>query len=385
LKEISDAFEPRLSGSDSASSISQKIASVRSKYFPNNMHETDIGAKSFALNQELSSRVEGIMLNLDRDLAPHSEALKPIFEDMDKKYLDQQLQKELEIANLTAQIQHAEALFSNLQKQNAHAIFNSLAIDEISRKNAKKCDEHEAVIRRLQEELTAAHLELKDRDVVLLHCLRDINVVRSEYATIEMERKLQYQASERVLAQRVQLSSKQDEDNLEKIQNFRDLLSQKDSCLDDLRGRCELVTSENGIMLKKVFALESLCSETQSTLSRCRGELDIALLEKQMLTKIDEQRRLSQLQSSDSYHSQLELDYKASQETIDELRQKCDNYQSSWFQFEKKIREEKREWQHSKEQELRLIMEVSMNERVGTIEAEIKVLLSFCRRLYVSL
>jgi hypothetical protein len=134
-------------------------------------------------------------------------------------------------------------------------------------------------------------------------------------------------------------------------------------------------------MLKKVFALESLCSETQSTLSRCRGELDIALLEKQMLTKIDEQRRLSQLQSSDSYHSQLELDYKASQETIDELRKKCDNYQSSWFQFEKKIREEKRDWQHSKEQELRLIMEVSMNERVGTIEAEIKVLLSLCRRI----
>ncbi len=328
----------------------------------------------FAVDQELSSSVEAIMLSLDRDLAPHSEILKPIFEDMDKKYLDQQLKKEIEIASLTAQIQHLEALNSNLQKQNAHGLFNSLAIDEITRKNAKKCDEQEAIIRRLQEELTAAHHELKDRDVVLLHCLRDINFVRIEYANLEMERKLQYKSSEREIAQRMQLASKKDEENFEKLQNCRDLLSQKDSCLDDLRSRCEFITSENGVMIKKLFALESQYSDAQSALSRCKGELDIVLLEKQMLTKIDEQRRLSQLQSSDSYHSQLELDYKASQETIDELRKKCDNYQASWFQFEKKTREEKREWQETKEQELRLIMEVSMNERVGTIEAEMKVL-----------
>jgi uncharacterized coiled-coil DUF342 family protein len=126
-------------------------------------------------------------------------------------------------------------------------------------------------------------------------------------------------------------------------------------------------------MIKKLFSLESSCSDAQSALSRCKGELEIALLEKQMLTKIDDQRRLSQLQSSDSYHSQLEVDYNASQETIDELRKKCDHYQASLFQFEKKAREERREWQETKEQELRLLMEVSLHDKVATIEAEMKV------------
>jgi hypothetical protein len=373
LKDIDDAVAPTQRGSFDASTISQKISSIRCKYFPHTALETDGSTNNFALHPEVSCSVEAIMLSLDRDLAPHSDVLKPIFEDMDKKYLDQHLKKELEIATLMAQLQQLEAQNLSLQKQNAHAIFNSLAIDEILRKNAKKCDEHEDVIQRLQEELTAAHNDFKDRDIVLLHCLRDINVVRSEYATIEMERKLQYQASERELAQKLQLSSKQDEENVEKLRNFRDILAQKDSCLDDLRSRCEMITSENGIMMKKIFALESLCSDTQSTLSRCKGELDIVLLEKQMLSKIDEHRRLSQLQSSDSYHSQLELDYKASQETIDELRKKCDNYQTSWFQFEKKTREEKRDWQQTKEQEFRLMMEISLSERVGTIEAEMKV------------
>jgi hypothetical protein len=316
-----------------------------------------------------------MILSLDHDLAAHSEILKPIFEDMEKKHIEQQLKKELENANLTAQIRHLESLNLNLQKQNSHFVFNSLTIDEFARKNAKKCEEHEAVIQRLQEEITTAHHDLKDRDVVLLHCLRDINVIRSEYATLEMERKLQYQASERNLAQRMHLSSEQVAENDEKLQNIRDVLAQKESCLDDLRSRCDSLTSENGILMKNFFSLESLFSDTQSALSRCKGELDIVLLEKQMLTKIDEQRRLSQLQSSDSYRSQLELDYKASQETIDELRKKCDNYQASWFQFEKKTREDKREWQQTKEHELRLIMEISVNDRVGTIEAEMKV---FC-------
>jgi len=317
--------------------------------------------------------VEAIMLSLDHELASQAEVLRPIFEDMDKKYLDQQLKKESEIANLAAQIQHLEALNLNLQKRNSHALFNSLSIDDIARKNAKKCDEHEAVIQRLQEEISVAHQDLKDHDVVLLHCLRDINVVRSEYVTLEMERRLQYHSSERDLVQRMQLSSEQVVEMNAKLQNYRELLVQKDSCLDDLRSRCELLTVENGVMIKKLFSLESSCSDAQSALSRCKGELEIALLEKQMLTKIDDQRRLSQLQSSDSYHSQLEVDYNASQETIDELRKKCDHYQASLFQFEKKAREERREWQETKEQELRLLMEVSLHDKVATIEAEMKV------------
>jgi hypothetical protein len=313
------------------------------------------------------------MLSLDHALASQSEALRPILEDMDKKYLDQQLKKEFEIANLAAQIQHLEALNLNLQKRNSHALFNALTIDDITRKNAKKCDEHEAVIQRLQEEISVAHQDLKDRDVVLLHCLRDINIVRSEYVTLETERKLQYHASERDLVQKMLISSEQVVEMDAKLKNFRELLAQKDSSLDDLRTRCELLTLENGVMIKKLFSLESSCSDSQSALSRCKGELEIALLEKQMLTAIDDQRRLSQLQSSDSSHSQLEVDYSASQETIDELRKKCDHYQASWFQFEKKAREEKREWQETKEQELRLMMEVSLQDRVATIESEMKV------------
>ncbi len=364
----------KMSDSHDSSLIWHKISSIHCKYFPHSAADSSVEENLFASNPEISSSIEAIILSLDHDLAPHSEILKPIFEDMDKRHIEQQLKKELEIANLTAQIQHLEALNLSLQKRNSHALFTSLTIDEIARKNAAKCDEHEGVIRRLQEELTMAHHDLKDRDVVLLHCLRDINVVLIEYATLEMERKLQYQASERDLAQRMHLSSEQAAENGEKLQHLGDILSQKDSCLEDLRSRCDFLTTENGIMMKKMFALESHCSDAQSALSRCKSELDIALLEKQMLTKIDEQRRLSQLQSSDSYHSQLELDYKASQETIDELRNKCDTYQSNWFQFEKKTREDKREWQQTKEQELRLTMEVSVNEKIGTIEAELKVI-----------
>jgi peptidoglycan hydrolase CwlO-like protein len=373
LKDINYAAAVKSPGSHETSSICQNIYSIHNKYFPQSAPDNTVSENLFSLTPAISFSVEAMILSLDHDLAAHSEILKPIFEDIDKKYVEQQLKKELEIANLTAQIHHLEALNLNLQKQNSHFLFKSLTVDEFARKNAKKCDEHEAVIRKLQEEITTAHHDLKDRDAVLLHCLRDINIVRSEYATLEMERKLQYQASERDLAQRMHLSSEQVVEIGEKLQNFRDVLAQKDSCLDDFRSRCDFLTSENGIMMKKMFALESLCSDTQSALSRCKGELDIVLLEKQMLTKIDEQRRLSLLQSSDSYHSQLELDYKASQETIDELRNKCDTYQASWFQFEKKTREDKREWQQTKEHELRLMMEVSINERVGVIEAEIKV------------
>ncbi len=371
-----------MSDSHEKSSIWHKISSIHNKYFPLTATDLSVDENRFPSNPEISSSIEAIILSLDHDLAPHSAILKPIFEDMDKKYIELQMKKELEIANLTAQIHHLEALNLSLQKQNSHILIKSLTVDEITRKNAKKCDEHEAVIQKLQEEITIAHQDLKDRDIVLLHCLRDINVVRSEYATLEMERKLQYQASERDLAQKMHLSSEQVAENGEKLQHFRDVLAQKDSCLDDLRSRCDFLTSENGIMMKKMFALESLSSDAQSALARCKGELDIALLEKQMLTKIDEQRRLSQLQSSDSYHSQLELDYRASQETIDELRNKCDTYQASWFQFEKKTREEKRAWQQTKEQELRLMMEVSVNERVGTIEAEIKVMILLQESLF---
>jgi hypothetical protein len=365
---------PRLStGSLDASSIAQKITSICSRHFPENTHEKITGTNAFVVEQELSCGVGAMMLTLDHNLAPHSEAIKPFFENMEKKHLEQQVKKELEISNLSAQIQHLEALNFNLQKQHAHAVFNSLTVDEFARKNAKKCDEHESVIQLLQEELYAAHNDLKNHDVVLLHCLRDINSVRSDYATLEMERNLQYLASERDLVLKMQMSADKVVESGEKIQNLHYLLSQKDSSIDDLRDRCEFLTSQNAVMMKKLFTLESSCSNAESALSRCKGELDIALLEKQMLTKIDEQRRLSKLQSSDSYHSQLELDYKASQETIDELRQKCDHYQASWFQFEKKTREEQREWQQTKEQELRFTMEVSMNERVGTIEAEMKV------------
>lgn len=360
-------------GSLDASSIAQKITSICSRHFPENTHEKNTGTNAFVVEQELFCGVGAMMLTLDHDLAPHSEVIKPFFENMEKKHLEQQVKKELEISNLSAQIQHLEAMNFNLQKQHAHAIFNSLTVDEFARKNAKKCDEHESVIQLLQEELYEAHNDLKNHDVVLLHCLRDINSVRSDYATLEMERNLQYLASDRDLALKMQMSSDKVVESGEKIQNLHYLLSQKDSCIDDLRDRCEFLTSQNAVMMKKLFTLESSCSNAESALSRCKGELDIALLEKQMLTKIDEQRRLSKLQSSDSYHSQLELDYKASQETIDELRQKCDHYQASWFQFEKKTREEQREWQQTKEQELRFTMEVSMNERVGTIEAEMKV------------
>jgi predicted protein tyrosine phosphatase len=373
LKDINDIAVAKSSDSHDTSSIWHKISSIQNKYFPRSVAELSFEENRCALIPKVSSSVEAIILSLDHELAPHSEILKPIFEDMERKYSEQQLKKEFEIANLTSQMQHLEALNLNLQRQISHSLMKSLTVDEITRKNAKKCDEHEAVIQKLQEEITSAHHDLKDRDLVLLHCLRDINVVRSEYATLEMERKLKYQSSERDLAQRMHLSSQQVAENCEKLQHFRDVLTQKDSCLDDLRSRCDFLSSENGIMMKKMFALESLCSDAQSALSRCKVELDVALLEKQMLTKIDEQRRLSQLQSTDSYHSQLELDYKASQETIDELRNKCDTYQANWFQFEKKAREDKRDWQQTKEQELRLMMEVSFNERISTIQAEMQV------------